>query len=292
MLQVSRNSFQALLCLGTIVLASPAAHAQIIPQARPAPVGASAVTYADLADLADSAPIVLRAQVRKMVPVDATRARGLRAGWGRFYVEAKTSALLAGNSALGEALRYLVDVPLDARGKPPALKKKQVLLFARTVPGRPGELQLVANDAQVPWDAATEAKLRTILAELVAPDAPGAITGVREAIHVPGTLAGEGETQIFLDTASRAAASITVLHRPGAAPAWGVSFSEVLAKVGEPPARETLAWYRLACFLPNSLPASANLSETAGSRAQAQGDYRTVLGDLGQCPRSRSQGSQ
>lgn len=286
--QVSRNSSLALLCLGTIVLAQPAAGAEIVSQARPAAIGAPAVTYADLADLADSAPIVLRAQVRKLVPVEPARARGLRPGWGRFYVEARTGALLAGNTALGEALRYLVDVPLDGRGKAPALKKKQVLLFARTVPGRAGELQLVASDAQLLWDAPTEAKLRAILAELVKPDAPGRITGVREAIHVPGTLAGEGETQIFLDTASHSAASITVVHRPGARPAWGASFSEVLAKVGEPPARETLAWYRLACFLPNTLPAAANLSDTAGSRAQAQGDYRTVLGDLGACPRTRS----
>ena len=287
MLQVSRNSSLALLCLGTIVLGSPAAKAEIVSPARPGAIAAPSATYADLADLADSAPIVLRAQVRKLVPVEPARARGLRPGWGRFYVEAKTAALLAGNTSLGEALRYLVDVPLDARGKAPALKKKQVLLFARTVPGRAGELQLVASDAQLLWDAATEAKLRAILAELVAPDAPGKITGVREAIHVPGTLAGEGETQIFLDTASHAAASITVLQRPGARPVWGVSFSEVLAKVGEPPARETLAWYRLACFLPNTLPAGANLSETAGSRAQAQGDYRTVLGDLGVCQRTR-----
>lgn len=288
MLQVSRNSFLALLCLGTIVLGSADGQAQIVPQSRPASISASSTTYADLADLADSAPIVLRAQVRKLVPVEAARARGLRPGWGRFYVEARTGALLAGNTALGEALRYLVDVPLDARGKAPALKKKQVLLFARTVPGRAGELQLVASDAQLIWDAATETKLRAILAELVAPGAPGAITGVREAIHVPGALAGEGETQIFLDTADHAAASITVLQRPGVKPVWGVSFSEVLAKVGQPPARETLAWYRLACFLPNSLPAAANLSDTAGSRAQAQGDYRTVLGDLGACPRTRS----
>lgn len=287
MCAVGRNFVIAMAGLGCAILSPiPAQAGTIIPSGQPS-VPPGTATYADLADLGDSAPIVLRAQVRKLVPVDVARARGVRPGWARYYVEARTSALLSGNTALGEALRYLVDVPLDARGKPPALKKKQVLLFARTIPGRPGELQLVAPDAQILWDAPTEARLRAILAELVAPGAPGKVTGVREAINVPGTLAGEGDTQIFLDTASGEAASITVRHRPGAQAEWGASFSEVLARVGQPPARDTLAWYRLACFLPNALPPAANLSDTATSRAQAEADYRMVLGELGVCARTR-----
>ncbi len=283
MCAAGRNFLIAVAGLGCAILPpAPAQAGTIIPAAPPSPV-----TYADLADLADSAPIVLRAEVRKMAPVDPARARGVRPGWARYYVEARTSALLSGATSLGEALRYLVDLPLDARGKPPALKKKQVLLFARAIPARPGELQLVAPDAQLPWDARTEARLRSILAELIAPGAPGAITGVREAINVPGTLAGEGDTQIFLSTASGEAASITVQHRPGVRPEWGASFSEVLARVGQPPARDTLAWYRLACFLPNVLPSAANLSETAAARAQAEADYRMVLGELGVCARTR-----
>ncbi|MCB2058515.1 MAG: hypothetical protein KDE30_11450, partial [Novosphingobium sp.] len=75
----------------------------------------SAATYADLADLTDHAPLVIRAQVRKLVAVDPARAPGLRAGQGRFYVEARTQAVLFGSSGLGEQLRYLVDLPLDAK---------------------------------------------------------------------------------------------------------------------------------------------------------------------------------
>ncbi|HEX7931442.1 MAG TPA: hypothetical protein VF470_11135, partial [Sphingomicrobium sp.] len=41
-------------------------------------------TYADLADMSDSARLVLRAQVRKMAPVEPARARGVRAGWTRY----------------------------------------------------------------------------------------------------------------------------------------------------------------------------------------------------------------
>ena len=252
-----------------------------------APAQTSQLHYADLADLADSAQLVLRAQVRKITRVENERAGGLRSGWGRFYVEARTRALLAGQTPQGEALTYLVDMPLDARGKPPAVKKKDVLLFARPVRGRPGELQLVAPDAQVLWAPETEASVRSILTELLAPDAPGRVRGVRELIHVPGNLAGEGETQIFLSTADGSAASIAVQHRPGAAPLWGASFSELVAELGNPPKPGTLAWYRLACFLPNQPPAGVNQSESAGSRARADSDYRMVLGQLGPCPRSR-----
>lgn len=268
-----------------LAMTSPAGLAA----AAPAPIAnpAAGASYADLADLADSAPIVLKAQLRKLSRVENERARGLRPGWGRFYAEARTRALLTGQAPQGEALRYLVDLPLDARGKPPALKKKEVLIFARPVRGRPGELQLVAPDAQLLWNPVVEAKVRGILVELVAPGAPGRVTGVRELIYVPGNLAGEGETQIFLTTGDGAAASITVQSKPGAPPQWGASFSELIAELGNPPARDTLAWYRLACFLPAGPPAGANLSETAESRASADGDYRMVMAAMGPCARSR-----
>ena len=128
---------------------------------------------------------------------------------------------------------------------------------------------------------------RAILAELAAPDAPPPITGVREIIHVPGNLAGTGETQVFLATGDGSAASITVRHEPGRQPIWGVSFSELVAQADRGPPRETLAWYRLACFLPNTLRPGVNLSASAMDRQQALSDYRMVLGELGACPRNR-----
>ncbi|MGJ3629468.1 hypothetical protein AB5I41_26240 [Sphingomonas sp. MMS24-JH45] len=41
---------------------------------------------------------------------------------------------------------------------------------------------------------------RRIATEATAADAPPVVTGVRSAFHVPGSLPGEGETQIFLST--------------------------------------------------------------------------------------------
>lgn len=256
------------------------------------PVAAAAVpaagpSYADLADLADSAPLVVRAQLRGLTALEPERARGVRAGWARYYVVARTRALIAGGSAQGESLRFLADLPLDARGKPPRLKGKDVLLFAREAPGRPGELQLVAPDALLVWDPAVEARLRGVLQELNAAERPARVTGVREAIFVPGTLAGEGETQIFLSTHDGTAASITVSHKPGSEPHWGVSFSEVFDPAARPPARDTLAWYRLACALPRQLAPRVNVSATIADQRQAAADYALVRKDLGDCGRLR-----
>lgn len=257
--------------------ADPAA----IPALIPGP------TYADLADLADGTPTVVRAKPRKSIPVEPARAPGLRPGQARLYVEAQTIALLAGPSLSGDSLRYLQDVPLDSRGKLPKRSKGDVILFARTSPARPGELQLVAPDAQIAWSPEIEGRLKGVLGELLAADAPPRVSGVREAIYVPGNLAGEGETQLFLATADGEPASITVIHQPGRSPRWSVSFSEVLDSQGEPPARESLAWYRLACFLPGRLAPQAHVSASPADRAQADSDYRLVLASLGPCPRSR-----
>lgn len=269
-----------------------AAAAMLLPQASAfaapaAPVAAiaPAPSYSDIADLADSAQQVIRAEIRKIAPVDSAKAKP---GWGRFYVEAKTRALIYGQGEVGESLRYLVDLPLGAKGKPPAVKKKEVLLFAHGGAGRPGEIQLVKPDAQLLWDAATEQRLRAVLGELHAAGAPARVTGVREAIHVPGNLAGEGETQLFLATADGSAAAITLTRASGgAAPKWSVSFSEVATGDGTPPMRDTLEWYRLACFLPRQLPNGSNLSGGPAEQRQAEVDYRQVLADLGDCGRTR-----
>jgi hypothetical protein len=276
--------------LGRALLVATASA--LVPLAGPAcgattSGSAPAATYADLADLSDSARLVIRAEVRKIAPVEPERAPGVRPGWTRYYVEARTQALIKGDAPLGQALRYLVDMPPNDRGKAPDIKKKAVLLFARAARGPAGDVQLVAPDAQILWDAAVEARLRGILAELNAADAPHKVTGVREAIYVPGNLADEGETQFFLDTADQSAAAITVQHRPGSPAIWGVSFSELAAALGKPPQRDTLAWYRLACFLPDTLPRAANHSDGAANRAKAESDYRMVVGELGACPRSR-----
>lgn len=247
---------------------------------------ASSLTYADLADLGSAADLVVRATVKKQAEVEPERAPGLAPGHVRLYVEAETQALVAGSVPLGESLRYLVDMPLDEKGRAPKLKNRDVLLFARPVAGRPGELQLIGDGAQQTWTPALNDRLRAVLTDLAAPDSPPVVTGIRDALSVAGNLAGESETQIFLETENNGPVSLTVVQRPGMAPVWGVSWTEIVDQAARPPQRDTLSWYRLACFLPAQLPASANFSRVAADRERAARDYALVMTQLGDCPRS------
>lgn len=153
-------------------------------------------------------------------------------------------------NGLGESVSYLADVPLDARGGP-------------------GDLRIGRDQRQF----AGPARHR-----------------VREALYTPGNLAGEGETQIFLATPSAQPVSISLVRRPGQPPRWGVSLGEIVASAARPPVRDTLAWYRLACFLPRALPPRANISDPGASAQQAAADYAQVMADLGPCERDRTGG--
>jgi hypothetical protein len=252
----------------------------------PAPPPGPPPTYADLVGLAEAAPVIAELTVKSQATVPPERAPGLAVGHARLYLETQTLRVLKGPSALGESVHYLADVPLDAKGKPPRLKKLTFLVFARPVAARPGELQLVAPDAQLPLDSATEARVRTVIGQLVAPGAPPRITGVHDVISVAGNLAGESETQMFVDTATGAPASLTVVRRPNMDPTWGVSWSEIVDQAAKPPERETIAWYRLACSLPRALPGSAYLQSDAPGRSRAEADYRFILEQLGPCERT------
>ena len=280
---------QVLAAAALSVGGSAASHGQETTLSVPMAPGLEAdadLTYADLVDLALPAQVVAKAEVRKAVRLKPEEAPGLPAGRARLYVEARTQALLIGEN-LGESIRFLADVPLDARGKPPKLSKAPVLVLAHPVPERPGELQLVAPDAMLALTPAREATLRAILTETSRPDAPPAITALREALHVSGNLAGEGETQLFLGTATGAPVSISVLRRPGQPTTWGVSFTEIVDSSARAPLPSTLAWYRLACGLPGRLPERANISATLVDRRIAAEDYAQVLADLGPCTRKR-----
>ena len=255
---------------------------------------ASPYTYADIADLATAAPIVLHARIRDATDLKPERAPGVAAGHVRFYVEADVVSLIRGSGPLAARISYLVDLPLDARGKPPKLKRKQpVLIFAGPVAGSAagtnstGSVRLIAPDAQLPWDPATDAQLRAILTELVEPGAPPAITGIANGFHVPGTLPGEGETQLFLNTETGDPVSLTVLTAADGSRRWAAAFGEIVDGSAAVPARDTLAWYRLACGLPRQLPLNKLAGTPPEDRRKAASDYGVILGALGECTRTR-----
>lgn len=242
-------------------------------------------TYVDTVELSKKADLVVLARVTRMEPVPATASGPSSSTRRLYYAEASTRALLYGQSGIGGSLRYLVDLSAASAESVAALKNRDVFLFAKRVPGRPQEIRLVEPTAQQLWSPERETRLRSVLRALVAPGASAPVTGVRELTFVQGDLAGQGLTQILLDT-NKGRATISVRHEPGRAETWGVSFSEVAGGPLRPPAGETLEWYNLACFMPPSPPQNAYVSGTFAAKQQAYADYRMVLAALGACARS------
>ena len=264
----------------TVLLTAVDSPAQAIPASEN-------FSYADLADRALSAPIVVIATITEVIRLEPEQSPGLAPGHARLFIEATAGTLIRGAGGVPPSLSYLADVPLNAKGKVPKLKGQQVLLLARPVAGKPGVLQLVAPDAQMPLTADVEQRVRAILTEALRPDAPPPITGVTSAFNVAGTIPGEGETQIFLSTRERRPISLSVLSRPGQDKQWSVALGEIVDQAATAPAKDTLLWYRLACGLPRSLPVEATADLDAEAAQAAQEDYRFVLDQLGPCTRDR-----
>lgn len=266
-------------CLLSFTFGEFAAAQQSLP-----PVAAATPTYADISDLVSAAPVVVEARIKKATALPSERAPGLPSGFTRFYVQADVTALIRGSGGISESIRYLVDMPSLPK---PKLKKANVLLFGRLVPGRPGEFQLVAPDAQLVQTPGLGQQVRGIISEALDAEAAPLVTSVREAIHVPGNLLGEGETQIFLGTPRGDPVSLSVVQRPGMERIWGVSFSEIVDQSVRQPVPGTRNWYVLACFLPTALPDAALIGSSRGNADQAQADYRYILNALGPCQRNR-----
>ena len=240
--------------------------------------------YAQYADLVVAAPMVLDAAVHSELRLKPADAPDLPPGAARLYLEADVLSLIRGTGAIPARIGYTIDVKLDARGKPPRYRKARVLLFARPVRGNPAQVQLVRPDAQRGWTPGGDALARRIVREVLAPDAPPAVTGIGNAFHTSGPLPGEGETQIFLTTSGGRPISLGVTRTPGAEPRWSVALSEVVDQAAPPPPRDTLLWYRLACSLPQALPDANNASNGTDAEA-ARADFAYVIRALGPCDR-------
>ncbi len=243
----------------------------------------TAPTYADLVELALHADLVGIVVVDEQITMPPERTPGLAPGHVRLYVEALTQSVLASPRAIGEELVFLVDLPLDARGKAPRIKKQAFLVFGDLDPSRPRDLQLLRPEAMMPTGPVIEQRVRHVLTQLAAANKPSPITGIKDVISIPGNLVGESETQIFVETEAGMPVSMNVIRRPGMAPRWGISLGDIVDPSARPPAPETLAWYHFACHLPRELPQDAFLQRERAAQAQARADYALILEDLGPC---------
>ena len=211
----------------------------------------------------------------------------MQANIQRVLVDADVTSLVRGADGFAAKARFLLDVPKDAKGKIPKLQKRRYFILGSKVAGSPGSVRLSRPDALIEWSTANDAILRAITKEAVQIDAPPAITAVTSAFHSQGTVLGEGETQIFLRTASGQPISISILSRPGQSKRWAVSTGDVIDESAVAPAKDTLLWYRLACGLPRALDPKLVESGAPKDIANAQADYRFVVDSLGPCGRTR-----
>ncbi len=256
--------------------------------AREAPPQAFSVEgYSDLADLTLGAPAILRGTVTKADRLSAKDAPDVSPGRVRVLVEASVQAAIAAPSAVAPVVKYLWETKADAKGKPPKLKGAAVLLFARPVSGREDQILLTGPNSQIAATASAEATVRRILTEARDPELRTfRVTGIANAFHVPGSIPGEAETQIFLATATQRPVSLVVLSRPGQPKSYSLATGDVIDEAAKPIPPQTLLWYRLACTLPSALPAGVAGGPDAASQAATAEDYRFVVDSLGKCGRT------
>jgi hypothetical protein len=250
-------------------------------------VQADAAAYADVADLVVISPLILDATIRNAQKIGPEQAIGVPANLQRMLVEADVLALIRGQGGVTPRVRFVLDVPKDAKGKTPKLKKQRLFLLGNIVTGRPGEIRLARPNALIQWSAANDALVRAVTQEAVQIDAPQRITGITSAFYSAGTVLGEGETQVFMKTERDQPLSLSILSRPGQAKKWAVSTAEVIDESATAPAKHTLLWYRLACGLPRSLSPELVESAESDNSARAQADYKFVIDALGPCGRKR-----
>lgn len=278
-----RNGFAAIL----LVFGGMASAQTILPVPPSLAVQAQGGSYADVADLVTISPLIVDATIRNLQKVAPEQAVGVPENLQRMLVEADVIALIRGQGGVTPRVRFVLDVPKDAKGKIPKLKKQRMFILGNVVAGRPGEIRLARPNALIQWSAENDVLVRAITKEAVLIDAPQRVTGVISAFYSAGTVIGEGETQIFLKTEREQPLSLSILSRPGQEKRWAVSTAEVIDESATAPAKNTLLWYRLACGLPRTLSYELVEGAESDNAARAQADYKFVIDSLGPCGRRR-----
>lgn len=265
-----------------LILATIGAPVAAQPRAPAPPVAAAPASpdrlagYADTAELALAAPVIVRATITRASRLPAREAPDVAPGRVRLMVTAAVSNVLVAPGALNGMLMWLWDAPLDARGRPPAAKGLEVLAFL-TPPDADGATRLVSRRGQQAFDQGLADRVRAILTEARSGTVP-VIKGVSNGFRAEGTVPGESESQFFLATADGKPATLVVQNRPGEVRRVLVARGDIIDESAERVKPDTLLWYRLACSLPARLPAAAGGDDPALAR-----DWRDALASLGPC---------
>jgi hypothetical protein len=277
---VPRPVFTALAFIAVLTSSVPG-----VAQRKSGPPPPPPPPYADVADLAVRAPLVIDGTIRDAVKIKGADAANVAPGRVRYYLTIDLAALIRGSQAMPPRLGYVYDVPLGAGGKLPKLNKLRVILFARPVASTSDQVQLVGTDAQIVWSPDADKLTRGIAADVASPKAPPSITGIANAFHAPGALPGDSETQIFLTTTGHPV-SLSIARKQGKPAAWTVALSEVVEDALPPPPHDTFLWYRLACGLPDMIPDQSLEGLDPSDAVAIREDYAVVKKDLGPCRRT------
>lgn len=275
-----------LTALVTLAFTNVHAHAETKGRNSPVFIPVKPLAYADVADMVMASPVIVKVRVKSAQHLTGKAASGVIPGRKRYVMTGDVMTLIRGEGGIAPRIAWLVDQAADARGKFPKLAKTEFVVLAHRVPGQPSEIQLVSPDAQLFMTAESGLRAHAIAAEAASPAAPPVVTGITDAFYAPGPVEGESTSQIFLSTRDDRPVSIGVVRQPGHEPAWSLFLKETVGDGTPPPRRDTLLWYRLACTLPDALPASTASNLSAVDKAKLDRDYALVRSQLGACTRT------
>ncbi len=247
--------------------------------------GQNSASYDDIMSITLESELVVDIVARKIKKLPASQSVGVRPDRKRVLIIGEVQSLIRGKSGLNSEVRFLFDAPIDSRGKIPKLKKLRFIAFGRHVSGRNDFIRLTHTASMLRYSDSLNSRVRNSIREAIADNAPQKITSISSAFHSPGTIIGEGETQIFLNTEFGQPMAISVTSKRGQNRRWSVSTSEVIDINATEPRRSSLLGYRLACSLPRSLSPSLIESSNQNNREKLLSDYKLVIDSIGPCLR-------
>ncbi|WP_199553907.1 hypothetical protein [Sandaracinobacteroides hominis] len=258
-------------------------------QPKPAATPQTApLSWTDWADLVLASPVILSATVDDVDRLGRKQAPDVPPGQVRALVTARLTAALKSPSVLPAAAAWLWQGEADARGRAPFSKALPVLVFGSPMTGGGDPsvqpLRLTAAHAQQPWSGASEATVRSILAEALKPAAQGLmVTAVKDGFHSEGDVPGRSESQFFLSTEGGRPLTLVVSRTAGTEPTVRVATGDLVDRAA-PVQRQTLLWRGLACGMPRALPASLAANPALSA------DYAAARTSIGVCGRTVPQG--
>ncbi|MCU0891551.1 MAG: hypothetical protein MUE77_07355 [Sandarakinorhabdus sp.] len=262
------------LILATIAPGSGVAMAQ---EAAPSPDRLA--SFADVAELAVASPVIVRATITRTRTLSQKQAPDVAPGRVRVLVTAQVANVLVAPASVPGTLTWAWDAPVDSRGRAPAVRNLDTLVFLNT-PSPGGVARLASRRAQQPWDDAMAETVRAVARDARSGQVPE-VRGITNGFRATGTIPGESESQFFLSTSDGKPATLVVQNRPGEARRVLIARGDIIDESAQRVEPGTLLWYRLACALPARLPAQAG----GGDPALAK-DWQDAMASLGPCGRT------